>query len=608
MAVKFKYLFCAFGLLILFSSFVPLHNANALVLTAIPPADMFQLPWQQGEAWIALDGFDNGTKRPETSSHNYQNGGAVDFTPNKDVKIGVDTSNFWVTAAAAGTVVVVSSCHIVINHGNGWLSEYQHLGNIQVVLGEAVYRNQRLGVINDQQNGQSCPGNEFPYPHLHFSLRPDMRNVTFAGWLLEYFPLLNKTTFSKNSQTIETWSYQPILNVPNLQIALREPITWDTVYVGSLDAYRYERWPFVLNSTQSFTLTATPTTSGLIPLILLLDANGNELASGEGTLTSTQPAGSYFVQIQPQTGQGFYQLLLQKNETPPPTGPYVSTVVTPTSIEVNQTALVTVSLGNVPSEGYASAEFVCTYDANLVSTGNIVIADRFGSEPATAINDPQNGSFIVAIAGSNGQKATTSGTVFTFSVTGLQVGQTLIECKARVSKGDGTLTEITSVSTNLTIVADPPSAPAPTSSTSSSPSTSPMLSGQVIASKPPTVNLYNMDNSLAMSVIADAGGNFSLTAPAGTYTIVATSSGFLSAQGPATLTDGESSTKSTINLVAGDIDGNNVIDQYDAMTIGMSYNAAAPDVADLNGDGVINLLDLEVLALNYRRSGALDWQ
>ena len=135
-----------------------------------------------------------------------------------------------------------------------------------------------------------------------------------------------------------------------------------------------------------------------------------------------------------------------------------------------------------------------------------------------------------------------------------------------------------------------------------------MLSGQVIASKPPTVNLYNMDNSLAMSVIADAGGNFSLTAPAGTYTIVATSSGFLSAQGPATLTDGESSTKSTINLVAGDIDGNNVIDQYDAMTIGMSYNAAAPDVADLNGDGVINLLDLEVLALNYRRSGALDWQ
>jgi hypothetical protein len=282
--------------------------------------------------------------------------------------------------------------------------------------------------------------------------------------------------------------------------------------------------------------------------------------------------------------------------------------VTPTSIEVNQTALVTVSLGNVPSEGYASAEFVCTYDANLVSTGNIVIADRFGSEPATAINDPQNGSFIVAIAGSNGQKATTSGTVFTFSVTGLQVGQTLIECKARVSKGDGTLTEITSVSTNLTIVADPPSAPAPTSSTSSSPSTSPMLSGQVIASKPPIVNLYNMDNSLATSVITDAGGNFSLTAPAGTYTIVATASGFLSAQGPVTLTAGKSSTKSTINLVAGDIDGNSVIDQFDAMTIGMSYNSVVPDVADLNGDGVINLLDLEVLALNYRRSGALDWQ
>jgi hypothetical protein len=44
------------------------------------------------------------------------------------------------------------------------------------------------------------------------------------------------------------------------------------------------------------------------------------------------------------------------------------------------------------------------------------------------------------------------------------------------------------------------------------------------------------------------------------------------------------------------------------MTIGMNYNTASPDAADLNADGVINVLDLEMLAGNYRASGALNWQ
>ncbi len=612
--MKPKYILCAIVLLALCVSFVPAKDASALVKSALPPVDMFQLPWLQGEAWIALDGFDNGSKRPLGSPHNYLNGGAIDFTPNKDVHIGVDTSNFWVTAAAAGTVVVVSSCHIIINHSNGWLSEYQHLGNIQVTLGEAVYRNQKLGVIHDNIGIQVCPGNTFPYPHLHFSLRPTMINVTFAGWLLSYNSLSNRTTFSRNGQDIDTWSYIPILNAPDLQIVLRDPITWDIVYEGSIDTYRYEKWPFTLTETQSFTLTATPTTDGLVPLMILLDANGSELARGTGTLNSTQPAGNYFVQVQPDPGEGFYQLLLQKVDLTDPTDPYVSTVVTPTEIEVGETALVTVSLGNVPATGYTSAEFTCTYNPTLIATSNILTTDLFGTDSAIAINDPQNGSFIVAMAGTNGQRATTSGVVFTFNVTGLQAGQTPIGCQARVSSGDGILTDITSVSTTLTILeASAASIPISASSFSAPapevyPETSSVLSGQVFASKPLTVSLYNPDNSLAASATADANGVFNLTAPAGDYIVVATASGHLSAQGPATLTLGDTSTKSAVNLLAGDIDGNSVIDQYDAMTIGMSYNTTEPDAADLNNDGTINILDLQILAENFRKAGALDWQ
>ena len=67
-------------------------------------------------------------------------------------------------------------------------------------------------------------------------------------------------------------------------------------------------------------------------------------------------------------------------------------------------------------------------------------------------------------------------------------------------------------------------------------------------------------------------------------------------------------TMPVVSLAAGDIDNNNVIDQFDALTIGMNYNSPLPTAADLNNDGIINLLDLELLAINYRKSGPIIWQ
>jgi len=635
-------------------------SAAAPVVEVIPPVDMFQFPWEQGQSWVALDTFDNGTKRLTNSPHYYRNGGALDFAPHNNTTVGEDTSNFWVTAAAAGTVVEKSFCHLKINHGGGWTSEYQFLANIQVNLGAAVYRNQRLAVIADGLGQPFCPPALEPdIPHVHFSIRPNMRNATISGWLISYTPLLNKTTFTKGGQTLG--SHQPILNAPALQIALRDPITWDTVYIGSVDPYRYERWPFVLTATTTFTLTASPTTSGLSLTLVLLDGNGSQITSAAGTLTSTQPAGSYSIQIQPQAGSGFYSLLLHKNDQPVPSGPHVLTVVAPAAVGVNGTAVVTANLGNVPAEGFTSVEFTCTGDPALVEVSNIVATGLFGQDPAVAVTTPQNGSFIVAIAGSSGRKATTSGAALTYNLKGLQAGQAAIECKARVSTGNNSLTDLPSIPASLTIGASPtptptptatsPAPPPPTSTptptgtpptatpatqtpTGTPPTATPstqtptatptstasptptatatvsatLLTGQVLASKPVTVSLYAADNSLAASVVANTDGSFSLTAPAGSYTAVAMASGFLSALGPATLTAGQTTTMPSVSLPAGDIDGNNVIDQFDAMTIGMSYNTTAPAAADLNADGIINVLDLELLAHNYRMSGSLPWQ
>lgn len=761
--MKSKY-FQIIALLVLLVSLIP---ANAGALVAPPPVDMFQLPWDQGLAWVSFDGLDNGSKRSSTSPHNYKNGGAVDFAPQANMQVGMDTSNFWVAAAAAGTVYEISSCHIKINHGNGWTTEYWHLANIQVSLGSKVSRNQRLGVLDNNATQQVCAGNEFPGPHLHFVMRPNVRETFFAGWQVNFNIFTNKTTFTKNDLTVGR--LQPILNIPGLQIDDRGPLAWDTLSTGTIDPYRHERWSLVLTEQTKFDITVNPITPGLVPAIVLLDSNGNEITRANGTLGSTQPPGNYFVQIQSDLGTGFYNIVATRDGsagttptptvtvsptvtetpivtgtpvisatptitetvqptntllvtatstpgfvTPPsvtdtpfvidtptltgtpifgdtptltstpifgdtptptstfiftetpvssdtltptatpiasetpiftvtpfltdtpippitpvstetpigtntpivtgtanstntpmvtstslPTGPYVITAATPRSLIVGETGLITVSLMNVPADGYQSTEFTCTFTPGLIEISNITIAGLFGADPVSALNGPQNGNFILAIAGSNGNKATTSGSAFTFNVRGLQAGQTSIECRARVSKGGGTLEDILYIPDTLTIFGN---------ALTATPLAEPLLSGQVFASKLVTIRLFNPDASLAASTTANANGVFSFPFTAGTYTVVASAEGFLSAQGSATLVDGGNTIMPLVSLPAGDIDGNDVIDQFDALTIGMNYNASSPAVADLNNDGIINVLDLELLAANYHRSGALAWQ
>ena len=451
---------------------------------------------------------------------------------------------------------------------------------------------------------------------------------------------------------------------------------WDATYFGYVDATRYEKWQFQFTATHTFTVTVVPIAGDLVPLLILMNGSDVELARAAGQLTSTQPAGSYSLQIQPQSGAGFYMLTIREVIQSQAS---VSTVVNPTSINVGESALVTVSLNNIPAEGYTSAEFTCTYNASLVEVSNIAVTGLFGPDAAVAISGPAGGSFIVAIAGSNGNRAVGGGAAFTFNVTGLQAGQTGIECTARISKGDNILTSIPSTGSSLTITGSPATATAtPTAigsptATSSTPVVSPTptatgptpvesatptvesptptgtlptpgntdtptatstppesptptftstpvasptptalpngtITGTVIASKPVTVSLYDASNSLVTSMTANPDGAFSLTAPGGTYTIRATASGFLSAQGSASIPAGGTASKPTITLLAGDIDGNNVIDQFDAMTIGMNYNNSTPPAADLNNDAVINVLDLELLAANYRQTGPTVWE
>jgi hypothetical protein len=373
-----------------------------------------------------------------------------------------------------------------------------------------------------------------------------------------------------------------------VQIVMRSLTLWDSIYTGYVDTSRYEKWPLNFDQPHNFTVTATPTSGGLSPLILLLDSNSNEIARAAGALTSSQPVGNYFILVQPETSTGgTYSLTIRETQVVPPPEASVTIVFDPTTIEVDGTATATVSLNNVPASGYTSVEFTCSYDPTMLEVSNIVAdTDLFGADSAKAINGPQNGSFIVAIAGSNGNKAVADGAAFTFSVKGLLAGETPVECRARVSTGNNALTEVDFTGATLTII------PHDVGGT---------LTGQVLACKPVTVSLDSQQ------VIVDSSGNFSLTAPAGSYTVTASAEGFLSAQGSATFINGVTNTAPAFSLSAGDIDGNGVIDQFDAMTIGMNYNLPTPAAADLNCDANINVLDLELLAGHYRQVGPVAW-
>jgi len=376
-------------------------------------------------------------------------------------------------------------------------------------------------------------------------------------------------------------------------VVVRDLTYWDATYTGYVDTGRVEKWPVIFDQQEDFSVTAAPSGAGLTTTVILLDESGTEITRASGVLTSSQPAGNYFVQIEPETGSGFYDLTIRRVDIGT-TDPSSTTSAESTSFKVGESTLISVSLDNVPAEGYTSAEFTCTYDAAMVEVSNIAVTDLFGADSASAINGPANGSFIVAIAGSNGNKATSDGVAFTFSATGLQAGQTTIACVARVSQGDNMLTELASTSVDLTITDEVVVLDA-------------TFAGQVLAGKSVTVSLYDASDVLVATTSANEDGTFSMTAPAGTYKAVASAEGYLSAQGTATLVAGETTTQSTVSLPAGDIDGNAVIDQFDAMTIGMSYNTAEPAAADLNNDGVINVLDLELVAANYRLTGPVDW-
>jgi len=112
------------------------------------------------------------------------------------------------------------------------------------------------------------------------------------------------------------------------------------------------------------------------------------------------------------------------------------------------------------------------------------------------------------------------------------------------------------------------------------------------------------------SITTNADGSFVLLdAPTGNLVVRASAPGFLSAEGMLDVAASQTSTLAAITLPGGDINGDGVIQLLDLVALGVAFGQCPPQdaILDLNADGCLNIFDLVILGGNYGRSGPLPW-
>lgn len=103
--------------------------------------------------------------------------------PGLDITCGYGSR---VNAAAAGRITGMSRSnsgsggrYIQITHDDGWITQYLHLSEIEVSLGQRVEQGQEIA-----RSGASGFGSDWGYgPHLHWSLKIGGRNVNPYGYV-----------------------------------------------------------------------------------------------------------------------------------------------------------------------------------------------------------------------------------------------------------------------------------------------------------------------------------------------------------------------------------------------------------------------------------------
>jgi hypothetical protein len=286
-------------------------------------------------------------------------------------------------------------------------------------------------------------------------------------------------------------------------------------------------------------------------------------------------------------------------ETPTPSPDPHAGLVCPASVKVGDAFTCSLTI-DPKTLSVSGVEITLGGLSDLVEVTGITPTTLAGEDSVFINNQTDtNGERKLALAGSNGFKIAQSGDLLTISLTAKQSGTVTLTGAALVADEGSTLTEIAFNGATINFYTG-------------------------IAALKGKVNLYaNVDPQHVVVALLDslgsevanatpgADGTYSLAASPADYKIKITLPGYLVAEKDVTLVSDQTLDVGSVTLAAGDINADGVIDPLDVMNLGTAYNAdpIPPALlnADLNFDGKVNLLDLVLLAINYRKVGPTQW-
>ena len=103
------------------------------------------------------------------------------------------------------------------------------------------------------------------------------------------------------------------------------------------------------------------------------------------------------------------------------------------------------------------------------------------------------------------------------------------------------------------------------------------------------------------TVTTGADGRYSFSTTGGSHSIKFTRDSYLWKSVTVTAVAGSTTTVPTVTLLAGDINGDGVIDILDLSVVGSQFGSSSPSpaAADVNGDGIVDIVDFVLLAKNF---------
>jgi len=338
-------------------------------------------------------------------------------------------------------------------------------------------------------------------------------------------------------------------------------------------------------------------------------------------------------------------------DTPPP--PTVRLDVNPPSAKVGDIVTVTVHLENVTS--LYGLQVICQVDPAVLAGLTRVEGDAFTSANGFYVDQGMkpDGKWLIAATRLQPNPAFNgNGTAFTFQYKLQSAVNATLNCTVLGADGKSMPLPLTVVNGNLMIstVVEPtasvptavvPTVEAPTAEptevvptiepTIEVPTTEPTEVVPTAESTPAAsvnstiqgviVNQFapdsagvqiqlTMNGSLAQQTVTAADGTFSFSdVPPGSYVLLANAPEHLALVYNVTVADdGAAVDLGTQTFVTGDTDGNQTIDLADAVLISANFDTVvppAPQEADLNHDGQVNVSDLVLIGVNFGLTGPI---